>query len=59
MTPYHYLLKKKMEAASKLLRESRIRIAGIARTLGFHDEYYFSRLFRRFYGVPPKTFRDS
>ena len=59
MTPYHYLLKKKMEAASKLLRDSRVRIAGIAQTLGFRDEYYFSRLFSRFQGVSPKKFRDG
>lgn len=59
MTPYHYLLKKKMEAAAKLLRESRMRVGEIARTLGFQDEYYFSRLFRRFHGVSPKRYRDS
>ena len=59
MTPYHYLLDQKMRAAGNLLFTSDAPVGEIARRLGFQDEYYFSRLFRRIMGRSPRIFREQ
>ena len=58
-TPYHYLLEQKMRVAGNLLFSSGLPVSEIARSLGFQDEYYFSRLFRRIMGQSPRLFREN
>ncbi len=58
-TPYDYLLEEKIDAASELLIGSGKSIKEIAFMFGFHDEYYFSRLFKRKRGLSPRGFREK
>ncbi len=58
-TPYGWLLNAKIDAACELLRNSGMAVKEIAGLLGFRDEYYFARLFRRRRGVSPGKFRRS
>ena len=58
MTPYHFLLKEKNDAATSLLKGTRQTVGRIASELGFRDEYYFSRQFRGFYGMSPRKYRQ-
>jgi AraC-like DNA-binding protein len=57
MTPNEYLINKRMEYAVRLLssrREMGYRIKDISRMCGFHDQYYFSRVFKQRTGHAPK-----
>ena len=51
-----YLRRKKMRAALELLRREK-QVRECAFELGYSDEFYFSRDFKRYYGVPPKQWR--
>ena len=57
MPPIRFLLEKKMELAAYLLRDRNLRVSEAAEQAGFHDPLYFSRLFRRKYGLTPVSFR--
>jgi AraC-like DNA-binding protein len=59
VTPYDYLLRRKMETARVLLGNSVRSVRAIARELGFGDEYYFSRLFKQKTGVAPTEYRHG
>lgn len=52
-----YLLKKKMETASKLLKETSYSIYEISELVGYSNDKNFSRAFKKYYGVPPTGFR--
>lgn len=56
-TPYDYLLSKKLELACKLLCSTSFSIKEIAERLDFTDQYYFSDLFKRKFGLSPKYYR--
>ncbi len=58
-TPYRYFLRKKLELAMIMLRNSRKSIKEIAAELSFPDQYYFSNLFKRKYGKSPSHFREQ
>ncbi len=58
-TPYGYFLKKKLELALLMLRNTRKTVKEIAFELGFPDPYYFSNLFKRKYGGSPRRFRSG
>lgn len=58
MTPYAFLLEQKMGAAAELLRNSNRTIKEIAADLGFTDEYYFARLFKKKKGAAPGQYRS-
>ena len=45
--------------ACLLIGEHRYRIREIARMLGFHNEYYFSRFFRKLTGMTPTQYRNQ
>jgi len=59
MTPYQYLLNKRIELAKLLLINSAKSIKAIAYELSFTDEFYFSDIFKKKTGMPPSTFRKQ
>lgn len=56
-SPVEHLLKVRLENASKLLRMDGKNISEIARLCGFPDSNYFSRQFKKEFGVSPRLFR--
>ena len=57
MTPYQYLLKRKMSIAKRLLRDTALPVREVALQLGYEDAHYFSGLFKKETGMPPGRFR--
>ena len=58
ITPYKYLMQKKMQYASNLLRASTMSISEITARIGCCDEKYFSVIFKRTTGYPPLKYRN-
>ncbi len=57
ISPQHFVLEQKIRSATLLLIRTELSIAEIAESCGFCDIYHFSRMFRKFRGMPPLTFR--
>ena len=57
ITPYAYLLQRKMALACTLLESTALPVSEIAARLGYEDAQYFSGLFRRMQGVTPTGWR--
>ena len=55
--PLAYLLRRRVERAAKLLRNSGLAVKDVAADCGFSSQYYFSRLFKRLVGVAPSALR--
>ncbi len=47
----------KLKKAVELIQENKFPIADIAFNVGFNDPKYFSRIFRKFYGMSPSEFQ--
>ncbi|MCZ8518092.1 MULTISPECIES: AraC family transcriptional regulator [Paenibacillus] len=58
MSPMQFLLKVRMERAKQLLTE-RLTIEQVASSVGFADALYFSKQFKKWYGVSPSEYRNS
>lgn len=56
ITPYEYILTRKIETAKLLLKNSSLTVKEIAYRLNFADEHYFSNIFLQKTGVRPKKF---
>lgn len=59
ITPYKYLLDKKIDTAKYLLKNSPLSIKEIALKLGFTDQHYFTNLFKNRTGINPSCFRKQ
>lgn len=59
MTPYQYLLKRKMAIAERLLRDTTLPVKEVAEQLGYEDAHYFSGLFKKERKMSPKQFRKG
>ncbi len=59
VTPYSYLLQKKLSHAKMLLENSALPIRDIAAVLGFKDSHYFSNFFKKQLGTSPQQYRKS
>lgn len=57
--PSEFLRNERMANAAQLLAETDIPIADIAARTGYADASYFTKVFRRVYGIPPKAFRQA
>ena len=58
-TPMSYVLKLRLHEACTLLTGSGRAIAAIAYDVGFSDSNYFTRQFRKSFGMPPRQYRAS
>jgi AraC-like DNA-binding protein len=60
LTPATFLLRLRIDKARLLLRERQeLTIEQIASSVGFHDPLYFSKQFKRLYGMSPTDYRDA
>lgn len=53
ISPYQYLLRRKMNIAAELLVDGGTLVKQAAQRVGFSDPLHFSRVFRAVHGVPP------
>lgn len=64
LTPHDYLISKRMELAKSVIvsgianQYSNYTVSQIAETCGFAEPLYFSRVFKKFYGVAPSEFKE-
>lgn len=56
-SPIDYFIQLKIQRACRLLDNSSKTIAEIAREMGFDDQFYFSRTFRKVMGMSPVEYR--
>lgn len=54
-----FLNKTRVEAAKRLMNETDMRVYEIAFAVGFNDQHYFSKTFRRITGISPSEYRDA
>ena len=59
MPPNKYILKKRMELALQLLKESNLNISEIGCKVGIDDSAYFYRVFKGYYGMSPSQYRKQ
>lgn len=55
--PMEYVIQLRMENASRMLHHTDAPIGEIADKMGYRDMFYFSRAFKKYYGVPPLRYR--
>ena len=58
-SPIDYLTEYRINEACKLLRAGNLSMAEVAVSVGFFDQFYFSRVFKRAKGVPPSKYFAS
>ena len=59
ITPTQYIITLRLNTAAKLLRIGGFSIAEIAAMVGIPDVYYFSKLFKKHFGVSPSKFHNN
>ena len=57
VSPIQQFIRFKMEHAEYLLDTTNKPVSDVARTLGYEDPYYFSRLFKKVIGLSPREYR--
>ena len=58
-TVLDYLTRKRMDEAQRLLREQILSIKEVGAAVGYTDQNYFSRVFRRLTGMTPSAYRRA
>ena len=58
VSPYKYLMRRKMNRAVDLLLGAGLLVKQVAREVGFDDPYHFSRVFKSVHGVSPTRFLE-
>lgn len=59
LPPVRYFNRLKMDTARELLKRTDMPLARIAAELSFCDEFYFSRVFKKYAGMSPDHYRKS
>lgn len=58
MTPVSFISKVRIQNAIQWLIRSDLKVSQISSLVGFHDQFYFSRVFKNTLGLSPKAYRD-
>ena len=59
VSPNEYIISQRISASCQLLMQTNMSISAIAADVGYGDQYYFSRIFKKKVGMPPLKFRHS
>ena len=59
-SPIRYLIQIRLEKAKEILEdESCGSIRDVAAEVGYEDVYYFSKLFKKYYGIAPAYYKKQ
>ena len=58
-SPVEFFIHLKMQEACKLLKSTDYYIYEVSAELGYTDQYYFSRIFKKVVGVSPKDYKNG
>jgi AraC family transcriptional regulator len=58
ITPYQYMLDRKIEFATELIKKKELNIGQIAESTGFPDIFTFSKAYKRKVGISPSTLKS-
>jgi AraC family transcriptional regulator of arabinose operon len=56
-SPIDYYIQLKVQRACRLLDHPGSMVAAVSREMGFEDQFYFSRVFRKVMGISPTVYR--
>lgn len=59
MPPNEYLLRYRISRAVSLLETNKFSVGEVAYSTGFSDQLYFSRVFKKYLGVPPSRYHTE
>ena len=59
ITPFEYMLTKRLAKARHLLTATSLSVKEIALLCGYEDEFYFSRIMKKHFGVSPSEQRNK
>ncbi|MDD2710542.1 MAG: helix-turn-helix transcriptional regulator [Verrucomicrobiae bacterium] len=59
MPPNAFLMKKRMDRAASLLHSTSLRMGEVGQVVGMPDPFYFSRLFKKTYGMTASQYRSQ
>lgn len=54
-----YIIRMRMERALYLLKHTNKKIYEVTSELGYQNPQYFSKMFKKYYGLTPNEFRDQ
>lgn len=54
-----YITDYRMEKACRFLEDSSLKIVQVGKACGYENQPYFNRLFKNYYGMTPKQYRES
>lgn len=58
-SPIDFFISIKMQEACKLLKLTKMHVYEVSQQLGYDDQYYFSRIFKKVIGVSPKEYKNG
>ena len=58
-TPISYINQLRLEKAKNMLIQSNLSINEIANSVGFEDAFYFSRFFKKEFGISPSKYKKT
>ena len=58
-SPINHLIKIRIRIAKSLLETTTLSIRAVAEKVGYSDAYYFSKLFKKYYGISPSKIRSK
>ena len=59
ITPIQYIDELRMKKAIELLNHKDFTIEQIAETLGYTNQFYFAKRFKKYYGMPPSKYKQK
>jgi AraC-like DNA-binding protein len=58
-SPLDYFIRLKLHYACQLLSQTDLSIQTISEKIGYEDQFYFSRLFKKIHGKSPRNYRNA
>ena len=58
-SPNEYIIELRLQFAKNLLDNTNMSIKQISERVGYSDQYFFSRIFKKYLGISPQSYRNK